>query len=70
MTPVTPEMLDVAYQYLESLSSMVDMAPEEQVKAVLAQVYRLMDAKRPLPAVPPATSATPAWTPPVITAPK
>ena len=70
MTPVTPEMLDVAYQYLESLSSMVGMAPEQQVKAVLAQVYRLMDAKRPTPIAPPAASAAPVWTPPVITTPK
>jgi hypothetical protein len=73
MTLVTPEMLDAAYRYLESLSSMVGMAPEQQVKAVLAQVYRLMDAKRPAPVTPPVpltASVAPAWTPPVITIPK
>jgi hypothetical protein len=58
MTPVTPQMLDAAYTYLEQLSSMVGMAPEEQVKAVLAQVYRLMDAKRPLPAPAPTPAPT------------
>lgn len=68
MTLVTPEMLDAAYQYLESLSSMVGMAPEQQVKAVLAQVYRLMDAKRPVAPIAPPAAQT--WTPPVITIPK
>ena len=61
--PVTPQMLDAAYQYLKSLSSMVGMAPEEQVKAVLAQAYRLMDAKRPIPAPPPIPAPTAAPVP-------
>lgn len=45
--PVTQQMLDAAYTHLEQLSSMVDMAPKDQVQAALAEVYRIMYSRRP-----------------------
>lgn len=68
--PITSQMLDAAYTYLESLSSMVGMAPEEQVKAVLAHIYQIMYGLRPAEVPAPLPPAAPAWTPPAITIPK
>ena len=62
--PVTPQMLDAAYAYLEQLSSMVGMAPKDQVRSMLTEVYKIMYSRRPdrlidNPAIEPAVSHIP-----------
>lgn len=39
---VTPAMLDAAYKWAESKSSMVGFVPEAQVKAAFSELFKLM----------------------------